>query len=214
MRNIYIFRSYSARGKIMKRIIKSIERGDVDIDILLDNWISSNFSSTKLEEFFCEFASYLTDEQFWHCLHAIWPHFDNINHEAYSELFLKRQKGWRSSYLSEKNIAFYDSLDKDITVYRGQNDDFFTGLSWTTNRNTAIKFAYSHKSIYNPRPVIIEGLAYKKDIAGVYTERNENEIIFFHEFDIDFVNSECLTECEKAEFKRKKTLKDKGIHYH
>lgn len=187
----------------MINIIKSLNNGDADLDVLIDRWMCRNFNSTKRPEIFLEIASYLNDDQFWPCLHSLWTGFDKINHTAYSELFIKRKRGWKSSYLSKEDQKLYNSLDDMITVYRGQNDGLFTGLSWTTDRNVAVEFARGHRNIYNSRPIVIEGLVDKKDIAGVYTERKESEIIFFHEFDIDIINSDPLSEPELAKLNKK-----------
>lgn len=79
---------------------------------------------------------------------------------------------------------FYDSLPEDITLYRGgdaselENDEY--GYSWTTDLETAKKFAGEMARYRREDPVVMTVDIKKKDLAFVVDARGEKEIMLFN----------------------------------
>ena len=73
----------------------------------------------------------------------------------------------------------YNELEEIFTVYRGQDADAPVGLSWTTDRAVAEKFARGHRGLWNERPTVLTGEVCKRDVAAFYTGRKESEVVAF-----------------------------------
>jgi hypothetical protein len=99
---------------------------------------------------------------------------------------------WDCRLMAPKERDTYLALPKTITVYRGQDASAPVGLSWTTNRSVAETFGRGHRGILNSQPVVFEGTVCKRHVAGVYSEREESEIVVFEPAEVEFTNGEQL----------------------
>lgn len=76
--------------------------------------------------------------------------------------------------------AFYEQLPaKSIRIFRGQDLSVSIGLSWTTDRSVAGKFAGPQRFQVKLRPGVLTALVDKTDIAFVLMERQESEVTLF-----------------------------------
>ena len=165
-----------------------------DFQITAARWLQDGFQPVERQNAFLKLAPALTASQFWRLFHTSWIAFEKIDHINLEEYLSKRRDSWEKSYLKLEDQKFYESLPREITIYRGQDADDLVGLSWTTSRDVAISCAKGHSGILNARPFLIEAIVAKIDIAGAYTARNQSEIVIY-DFanDVDVVSSDILT---------------------
>ena len=164
-----------------------------DLLISASNWLNDGFLATERSDAFLRLAAEVNDQKFWKLFHTSWTTFEKIDELRFEDELRKRRESWAKSYLQAQDQKFYDSLPREVTIYRGQYADDLVGLSWTTSRDVAISFAKGHRGILNERPFFIEGIIIKTDIAGAYTARNESEILIYDfSNDVDVVSSEIL----------------------
>lgn len=122
---------------------------------------------------------YMSGAVFWKVLHRHWTGFDAINHAAFEHLFNKHRLAWREEFLCKDDAEVYASLPPTVHVFRGQCQRSSLGLSWTTDREIAADFARGHRGLLNSEPVIYEMAVRKQDVAGVYSDRSEAEVVLF-----------------------------------
>ena len=115
----------------------------------------------------------------WQLLHREWSGFDRIPHGEFSTLLAGIRPAWNARYMLAADHRGYSRLADTITVHRGQDDAAPVGLSWTTDRAVAERFARGHRFIWNPHPVLLTGSVSKRDVAGFYTDRKESEVVVF-----------------------------------
>jgi hypothetical protein len=121
---------------------------------------------------------YVSTPKFCRLLHDVWTNSENIwqNQDDWKFL-LDGYKGPALRRTMDKDDkAFFESLGKDFTVYRGCGDLNKKGLSWTTDLERAIFFAkrYYRK---NENRYVIEGKAPKKMVYFASQRRNESEVV-------------------------------------
>lgn len=117
---------------------------------------------------------------FWPVFFDQWPHCDDTWHlrdRLLSELRRHHSEEPGLGYLSDRARAFLDSLPDPVQVFRGCSWRRVMGVSWTTDRSVAAKFAHGHRGIRVPGPIIAAGLAPKSAIFGVFVCRSESEVI-------------------------------------
>jgi hypothetical protein len=175
-------------------LLAAVKIDATDFQITASRWLQKSFQPAERQNAFLKLAPSLTDAQFWQLFHTSWITFEKIDHIKLEEYLSKRRDSWVKSYLQAQDQTFYDSLPREITIYRGQDADDLVGLSWTTSRDVAISCAKGHSGILNARPFLIEAIVAKIDIAGAYTARNQSEIVIY-DFanDVDVVSSDILT---------------------
>jgi hypothetical protein len=106
--------------------------------------------------------------------------FDAIPHMIYGFSFARWKSEWAADCTANDDRATFDALPLvGIHVYRGQDQSASVGLSWTSDRKVAEGFARGHRGMYNPKPVILERVIGKKDIAFTQTDREEAEVVLF-----------------------------------
>jgi hypothetical protein len=119
------------------------------------------------------------DALFWKSLHDQWHAFDLIDHRDFKLTMLARRAAWRPEYMCEDDHAAYRALPEMVTIYRGQERRSRGGLAWTTDPKVARFFAKGFRSSCNQDPVVIEARVKKSAIAGIYTDRQESEVMLF-----------------------------------
>ena len=98
-------------------------------------------------------------------------------HEKLPDLF--KSKGSARAYLEPEQRKFYDDLPDEVTIYRGCDLTLTGGVSWTTDRKIAERFASSGRYGRPDVPVIITANIKKRSSRLYYCEpgRNEKEIV-------------------------------------
>ena len=142
------------------REISSAERGDLLMDILF-----------KLEK---------QPNRYYRILQEWWSSCDHMGHlvEDFKILFENQGSVPYEKYTKD-NKRFYDSLPEEFTIYRGCGADASDGLSWTTDKKIAYKFARGHRYIPVKRPRLLSATIRKSwhDIVFVSNDRKESEVV-------------------------------------
>jgi hypothetical protein len=93
---------------------------------------------------------------------AIWFDFNRMPHE----------------YMSPENKAFFKSLPKIVTIYRGtQRPGRHVGVCWTTDKAMAEWFA--RRNGHCGKPVLMTGRVRKRNIIACIVDRDESEVLVF-----------------------------------
>jgi hypothetical protein len=77
----------------------------------------------------------------------------------------------------QKMATFYNGLPDIVEIYRGCSANRVRAISWTTDHETARRFAHGHRGIRVPSPVLAAAKVRKVDIFAVFTAREESEVI-------------------------------------
>lgn len=118
----------------------------------------------------------ITDQECADALYSIWT-----MQERFYDCGMAKTKMIKFMKMAEKLLVLPDDIDKlsddsMITVYRGVKENDYKGLSWTTDKNTAIwfakRFSYDVDKCY-----VFTGQLKKKDIIAFFDCRNESEIV-------------------------------------
>jgi hypothetical protein len=87
----------------------------------------------------------------------------------------KREPALR--FFSQTNREFFDALPALVPVFRGCSRPRVRALSWTTDQSVADRFAYGHRRIPVPEPVVAFAIIPKEHILFVSIDRKEREVI-------------------------------------
>ncbi len=109
---------------------------------------------------FSDIARLVTPRLFWQALHVEWRSFDAIPHRRMANVFRYYQEHWRVEYMQPDGNAK-------------------AGLSRTLDWKIAKSFARGHRCFLYRSPVVIEAMVAKTDLAALYLERQENEVVLF-----------------------------------
>jgi hypothetical protein len=138
------------------------------------------------------FLGYLDEEypsEAWRVVTDNWDGCDNLNlYRKQFDQHLRRYRDTRGFPVAEafkpydtRARALYDELPETVTVYRGCYAVNVHGLSWTLDRTVAMRFPfylrYSAPSRKGFEPLLVTGSIRKRDIAWVFLERAEVEIV-------------------------------------
>jgi hypothetical protein len=107
-----------------------------------------------------------------------WSSCDNVRDhaDALVEVF-KRHKHLTPYLMDEDDSRAFLELPDYITVYRGQDEDYDLGLSWTLDENRAKWFATHAMRYKTDNPVLITAVIHKADIFAVKVGRGEQEVV-------------------------------------
>ncbi|ESZ29627.1 hypothetical protein [Mesorhizobium sp. L2C067A000] len=72
---------------------------------------------------------------------------------------------------------FFDALPSEFRVYRGCASDRVHGLSWTTDKATAVRFARGRRRSYKSGRTVVSTMINKTDVMTVFHARNEYEVL-------------------------------------
>lgn len=90
----------------------------------------------------------------------------------------RTRNGHRHFPMDADARAFFDPLPETVRIYRGCSQRRIRGLSWTTRREVAERFARGHRNIEVPQPVIARALIDKtKGVFTAIADRGEGELI-------------------------------------
>ena len=173
-----------------KDILEAAKQDSPDFQNLASKWLYESFSPVECSNAFLGLATELKDPQFWTLLHVCWTNFETIDDVLFEDELQKRRDGWEKSYFKREDQKFYESLPREITIFRGQDCDDLVGLAWTTDIDIAIAYAKSNHGVTNLRPFLIQGIIAKSDIAGAYCGHQKREILIYDfSNDVDVVES-------------------------
>ena len=119
-------------------------------------------------------------EIFWLAWLHHWPHVDYIGEYQRDLPGIFRCHGSALPHMSDEARAMFDSLPDVVTVYRGCDEQFKDGVSWTTDREeVAPYFAAGGRYGRPSRPVIVTGHIEKYSPHFYYCDdtRDEAEIV-------------------------------------
>lgn len=79
--------------------------------------------------------------------------------------------------MDSEALDFFTALPDPVVIYRGCQETRIRGLSWTTERAVAERFARGHRSIAVSNPVVVRAEIPKTAVFFAVTDREEAELI-------------------------------------
>jgi hypothetical protein len=107
-------------------------------------------------------------EVFWPALRDVWPMCDDT---------WKWKNFLLDLMLSQEIRPNLEPMKRPMRIYRGCTRARVRGLSWTTDRAVAAKFARGHRRIRVLDPIIAEAVVEREAVFIVLHERNEGEVL-------------------------------------
>ncbi|QDV87415.1 hypothetical protein [Planctomycetes bacterium TBK1r] len=109
-----------------------------------------------------------------------WPCIDNVG--TYRDELLGRTPLGKGDspvkeMMNDEELAILDSLHFPICVFRGCYRQNENGLSWTTDREIAIKFPTLNRYRKDGQPLLIEATASRSDVIAFKGGRDESELV-------------------------------------
>jgi hypothetical protein len=133
-----------------------------------------------------EHGAEMTDADYWKLVGRVWVDSENIWQNTLEwDVLLGSERGERQAIMTpdafdddDADLAMYRALPETVTVYRGAQDGVNeVGLSWTTDRKTAVWFARRFADRRDGDPVVLTGLVNKSDVVACFTGRGESEVV-------------------------------------
>lgn len=96
-----------------------------------------------------------------------------------------------ADHLETSDKDWFNGLEDDIIIYRGSQSVNQQGLSWTTDREVAKKFALHSRGLAHDEPQITTGKINKDHVFYATNSRNEYELVVDYkkveEMDVEFL---------------------------
>ncbi len=126
-----------------------------------------------------------SDKKYWKLLSSVWTDSENqFEHYQLLKLMLTCDRKHKECLMDLKDRAFLKKLpETNIQIYRGYSSEYpkkKDGMSWTLDRDKAVWFA-NRLLARGARPILLSGLADKKNVHAYFSDRNESEIVIFPE---------------------------------
>ena len=127
--------------------------------------------------FFKYIQDSLTRKEFSCLLADIWVNSENPNQDANVSLaeavrFFKKAR--KEDMMTPDELAYYDNLPEEFTVYRGvAKGRAHDGLSWTRNYDKAKWFSER----WGQGGYIRKGIVHKSDVLAYFNRRGEDELV-------------------------------------
>lgn len=86
---------------------------------------------------------------------------------------------WRDVMMTDAERAGLQALPETVTVFRGGYDHNKRGLSWSLNKETALRFPLLHRYRSEGAPVLIRATLPREQILALKADRAEDEIIAY-----------------------------------
>jgi len=127
----------------------------------------------RLEGFYY-IARECTHEEYWDTLGFVWMDSENIwqNIETWQELW-NCERPSKSSSMNEHERKVLASLPRELSIYRGFTEGRVEGMSWTLDRDVAVRFAQRFGGI----AAVAVAHAKKDDVHAFFDERREREVV-------------------------------------
>lgn len=124
-------------------------------------------------------------EVFWRVFAELWTVCDDTADHRDDLAQLLADHGMAANWqeaLPQDDAEWFGSLPNRIKVHRGCSLSHLRGLSWTTDKATAIGFAKGHRGIPVADPVIATATISKRDVLFATNGRGESEVLL--DFDL------------------------------
>ena len=129
---------------------------------------------------FDKIKSKFSDADYWKTLGEIWVDSENIWQDVdLWKKFLSSKRPDRNKIMSEEDLAVFDKLPSNITIYRGQLSGRTPTFSWTLNEEKAEWFAnrYFTKKRSDVNAEVLTKVINKVDVLAYFGGRGEQEIV-------------------------------------
>ncbi len=119
------------------------------------------------------------DEQFWDTFGWVWTDSENLWQNArIIRRLLKLNRPGREHMMSEQEREALAKLPAHVQVYRGHDGRNPNGMSWTTDRDSAVWFS-TRLLTDGRRGYIASAVVAREQIDAYLLGRNEHEIVLF-----------------------------------
>jgi hypothetical protein len=119
----------------------------------------------------------LTGPEYWSLVGAVWVNSENIfqNLRRWRRVWCSREPGLEAC-MDDKERAALADLPDWFRLWRGTaHERSVRGLSWTTDREKAERFA--RRLAIKTKPLLAAGIVAKKDVKAVFLGRGESEVV-------------------------------------
>jgi hypothetical protein len=160
-----------------RRALKSLE-GDEFVSAAISHL--ARFSSEKRAAKMLCVVRGKPPEVFWRIFLEVWSVCDctwKVRDLLLHQLKNASAQMRATPFFSKADRIFFESLPPNIPIFRGCSREHINGLSWTTDAAVAKGFAYGHRGIPIPEPVLVTAKVMRRDIFAVITGRAENEVV-------------------------------------
>ena len=107
-----------------------------------------------------------------------WTYCDNIREHSAELRRLLGTAGPLLPMMNAEEMAAYDALPDQVTVYRGCSARYMKGASWTLDEGVAKKFTVLARFMV-PDPVLVTASVRKQNILAVLRGRGEQAIVTY-----------------------------------
>lgn len=122
---------------------------------------------------FSEVCDQLTDYTYWFVLSTLWVSYNGFTDlQLWKKLFSSDRPGREKSIMKPSEVQKFKQLPYFVTVYRAHRENETDWIAYTTDLETAFRFA-RHREV----PTVSEYVIKKRDIIGYFLRRGEHEII-------------------------------------
>ena len=97
--------------------------------------------------------------------------------DEFKEIFIQKNVKVEDT-LHMYDRDWFNSLPKQLTVYRGCTEGRQDGICWTADKGIAEEFAEGHRGIKNAKPMVYEATINKFDAFFAFNDREEQEIVW------------------------------------
>lgn len=108
-----------------------------------------------------------------------WSRFDNVGHYT-DELIWDsplRDAGTIPEMMTPEELAAFDELPDEVTIYRGCYNNNKWGLSWSLNKAVAERFPTIRRYCQSGQPILVTAQVKKSNIMALKLDRDEDEVI-------------------------------------
>lgn len=132
---------------------------------------------------FSEKCKDLTNYGYWFFLSTLWVSYSGYSDlNLWKNLFSSDRPGRKKSIMKPSEVKAYDQLPWFVTAYRAHRKNETDWISYTLNKEIALRFAKERKVTS-----IKEYKIKKRDILALFLRRNEEEIIVLDNNKAEFV---------------------------
>lgn len=109
----------------------------------------------------------------------VWTDSENIwQNESIIRNIMSSPRMTKTAMMENDELLAFDNLDDPVQVYRGHQQHNRLGLSWTTNRDTAVWFARR----FNTTGYVTHGFVDKANVFAYFLGRNESEVVCLSQY--------------------------------
>lgn len=128
---------------------------------------------------FIDYCDPIDDATYWRLVGHVWNMQEIVrpNQDVYLNLFSSPRKE-RHCLMLEDERRDFESLPKQLPIYRGFFGRGAEGISWTLDCDRAEWFAKRFQVVFpNKRPKVASGIVNTSDVLAYFTARNDREVV-------------------------------------